>query len=130
MARSKKARDTKDIDQIVPKKKWNTLGDVRDYLVGAKVKIVNYNGYQILTDKYAYSILDSVLYIVPKDEAPKPVDLTKRYERRPKPVVVEKLNIPKESKSDILAQMKKRGEKLLAKKTKTKKKAAKKGKKK
>lgn len=125
MARSKKTRDNKDFDQIVPKKKWNALCEVRDFLVAANVKVVAFNGYQILTEKHAYGLLDSVLYIIDKSKLPPPVE-SKRATARPKPPKVEKLVIPKIPKSEILEQMKKRGEKLLKKKTK----AAKKGKKK
>lgn len=124
MAERKVPRSNKDLDQIVPKKKWNTLGEVRDYLVQANVPIVEFNGYRLLTDKYWYGIVDSILYIQDIKKLPPPEEKTKRTHR---PKLVEKAkknkipNPPKKSKNDILAQMKARGEKLLENKRESKK---------
>jgi hypothetical protein len=49
-------------------KKWNSLSDFKDYLIKTnKERVIEFYGYELITDKGSYGLVDGVLSFMPKE---------------------------------------------------------------
>ena len=101
-----------------PKKlKWNSLTEFKDYLTRETTeKILNFNGYRLVTETTEYSLLDGLLKVSAKQKK----NIEPKLEignRPPQPKKKKKeIKVKPKSKKDILASMRERGKKALDKK--------------
>ena len=103
-----------------PKKlKWNSLTEFRDFLQRETTeKIVVFDGWRLVTETTEYGIIDGVLRVSPKQKKIAEKKIETLGDRPKLPKKKKELKIKEKSKKEILAEMRERGKKALAKRNK------------
>lgn len=106
---------------FVPKKlKWNSLLEFKHYLESETTeKVVNYNGWQLITETAVYTIVDGKVLVNSVDILKKIDTSIQKLGNRPKIKKKKKEVVVKQkTKKEILEEMKARGKKVLENKKK------------
>ena len=105
---------------FVPKKlKWNSLLEFKHYLESETTeKVVNYNGWRLITETAVYTIVDGKVLVNSVDILKKIDTSIQKLGNRPKIKKKKKEVVKQKTKKEILEEMKARGKKVLENKKK------------